>query len=131
MGEVAAGDNSLQTTLRKYWGDEILNLEVINVILKLYNSAQHEIIESGLPAWVLPMSMMFTTFLLVTLILKHCCSRGVVRKSSEKVKAAKEFIAPSEGPRFRKRDKIAFMGRKVYKNAKVWIDFSDIAIFLK
>jgi hypothetical protein len=34
------------------------------------------------------------------------------------VKAVKEFVVPGEGPRFRKRDKIAFMGRRVFRNAK-------------
>merc|ERR1719300_1405035 len=33
----------------------------------------------------------------------------------QKVIAAKEFVVPSSGPRFRKRDKIAFMGQKMVK----------------
>lgn len=35
-----------------------------------------------------------------------------------KVKAVKEFVAPSEGPRFRKRDRLAFMGKKAMRSAK-------------
>ena len=112
-------DNSLQTTLSKYWSDEILKLEILKVLLNLHDSALEKIKEFGLPPWFLPASLIFTICLSVTLIIKCCCSaRVVVRKSSEKVKAAKEFIAPSEGPRFRKRDKIAFMGRRVFRNAK-------------
>lgn len=34
------------------------------------------------------------------------------------VKAVKEFVVPSQGPRFRKRDKIEFMSRRVFRNAK-------------
>ena len=34
-----------------------------------------------------------------------------------KVRAIKEFVAPSEGPRFRKRDKIAFVMNKVKRNS--------------
>ena len=40
------------------------------------------------------------------------------KKIESKMKAVKEFVAPGEGPRFRKRDRLAFMGRKVYRNAK-------------
>lgn len=34
------------------------------------------------------------------------------------VKAVKNFVAPGEGPRFRKRDRIEFIARKAVKNAK-------------
>ena len=40
------------------------------------------------------------------------------RDASSSVQKVKEFIAPTEGPRFRKRDKIEFMGRRVFRNAK-------------
>lgn len=36
----------------------------------------------------------------------------------KRVIAAKEFVVPSSGPRFRKRDKIAFMGQKMVKRVK-------------
>ncbi len=35
-----------------------------------------------------------------------------------KVMAVKEFVAPGEGPRFRKRDRFEFMGRRVVRKAK-------------
>ena len=31
-------DNSLQTTLTKYWSDEILKLEILHVLLDLHDS---------------------------------------------------------------------------------------------
>ena len=34
-----------------------------------------------------------------------------------KVRAIKEFVAPSEGPRFRKRDKLAFVMNRVKRNS--------------
>merc|ERR1719154_557658 len=36
----------------------------------------------------------------------------------KRVIAAKEFVVPSSGPRFRKRDKVAFMGQKMVKRVK-------------
>ena len=35
-----------------------------------------------------------------------------------RIKSAKEFVVPSEGPRFRKRDKIAFLGQRMVKRVK-------------
>jgi len=35
-----------------------------------------------------------------------------------RIKSAKEFVVPSEGPRFRKRDKIAFLGQRMVKRIK-------------
>ena len=32
--------------------------------------------------------------------------------------AVKEFVAPGEGPRFRKRDRLAFLSRRAIRNAK-------------
>ena len=40
------------------------------------------------------------------------------QKIGSKMMAVKDFVAPGEGPRFRKRDRLAFMGRKVFRNAK-------------
>lgn len=40
------------------------------------------------------------------------------QKIESKMMAVKDFVAPGEGPRFRKRDRLAFMGRKVFRNAK-------------
>ena len=115
-----ADDYSLQTSFRKYWGNEILESPPFNILLRWYNSTQIEIEATGLPPWFLPVILTFTILFPVTFLIWCCFSRAtrVVRKSSERVKAAKEFIAPSEGPRFRKRDKIAFMGRRVIRNAK-------------
>ena len=40
------------------------------------------------------------------------------QKIGSKMMAVKDFVAPGEGPRFRKRDRLAFMGRRVFRNAK-------------
>jgi hypothetical protein len=40
------------------------------------------------------------------------------QKIESKMMAVKDFVVPGEGPRFRKRDRLAFMGRKVFRNAK-------------
>ena len=39
-------------------------------------------------------------------------------KISNKVKAVKNFVAPGEGPRFRKRDRLAFLSRRAMRSAK-------------
>lgn len=44
--------------------------------------------------------------------------RRIRADAPKRVRAVKEFVVPSEGPRFRKRDKIEFMGRRVFRNAK-------------
>ena len=44
--------------------------------------------------------------------------KWIRQDAPQKVRAVKEFVAPTEGQRFRKRDKIEFMGRRVYRNAK-------------
>ena len=35
-----------------------------------------------------------------------------------RIKSVKEFVVPSEGPRFRKRDKITFLGQRMVKRVK-------------
>ena len=43
--------------------------------------------------------------------------------------AAKEFVVPPSGPRFRKRDKIAFVGQKMVKRVQAagsYIRFGEI-----
>ena len=48
-----------------------------------------------------------------------CCQRlGMKPTIESRVKAVKEFVAPSKGPRFRKRDRMAFLGTKAMRNAK-------------
>lgn len=57
--------------------------------------------------------------LIVGLIVAHCCRRiKSNEKITSKVKAVKEFVVPGEGPRFRKRDRLAFMSRKAFRSAK-------------
>ncbi len=39
-------------------------------------------------------------------------------KANESLKAVKEFVAPGQGPRFRKRDRLAFLSRRALRNAR-------------
>ena len=68
------------------------------------------------PNWVLGLlfgSILITaTWALIKLLTR------IRTDAPNHVRAIKEFVAPGEGPRFRKRDKIEFVGRKVYRNAK-------------
>ena len=55
----------------------------------------------------------------VLLVVNKCCQRlGMKPRIESRVKAVKEFVAPSKGPRFRKRDRMAFLGAKAVRNAK-------------
>jgi hypothetical protein len=61
--------------------------------------------------------------LLITLLT--CCRRlgtNVKQKIPDQIKsgitAAKQFVVPPAGPRFRKRDRIAFLGQKMVKRVK-------------
>ncbi len=49
-----------------------------------------------------------------------CLCRWFCRrvKANESLKAVKEFVAPGKGPRFRKRDRIAFLSRRALRNAR-------------
>ena len=52
-------------------------------------------------------------------VVYKCCQRlGMKPTIESRVKAVKEFVAPSKGPRFRKRDRMAFLGTKAMRNAK-------------
>ena len=52
-------------------------------------------------------------------VVYKCCQRlGMKPTIESRVKAVKEFVAPSKGPRFRKRDRMAFLGAKAMRNAK-------------
>jgi hypothetical protein len=56
------------------------------------------------------------------------------QKIESKMMAVKDFVVPGEGPRFRKRDRLAFMGRKVFRNAKAvgsYIRGGQVAMFIK
>ena len=113
-------DNSLQAKFIRYWEEELTKLPILDILLQSYDYAQIEVKAAGLPSWFLSAFLAFIIIFPIILVIKCCSSRapGVVRKTSEKVKAAKEQLLPSEGPRFRKRDRIAFMGRRVFRNAK-------------
>ena len=115
-----ASYNSLRMALNNFWTNTYLPFLPVEAILESYHSIEREILAAGFPAWSFPVILAFSILIPLLLVIKYCSSRatGAVRKSSEKVKAAKEFIAPSEGPRFRKRDRIAFMGKRVFRNAK-------------
>ena len=53
----------------------------------------------------------------VLFVVYKCCQRlGGCMKP--RVKAVKEFVVPGKGPRFRKRDRMAFLGAKAMRNAK-------------
>ena len=52
-------------------------------------------------------------------VVYKCCQRlGMKPTIESRVKAVKEFVAPGKGPRFRKRDRMAFLGAKAMRNAK-------------
>jgi hypothetical protein len=56
------------------------------------------------------------------------------QKIESKMMAVKDFVVPGEGPRFRKRDRLAFMGRKVFRNAKAvgsYIRGGQVTMFIK
>ena len=55
--------------------------------------------------------------LVVTLVVSYLSWRRL-RSAAGVRKAVKEFVVPGEGPRFRKRDRIAFMSKRVLRNAK-------------
>ena len=63
-------------------------------------------------------------FLCISIILLLSWKLGtkVKEKIPDQIKnrlnAAKQFVVPPEGPRFRKRDKIAFIGQKMVKRVK-------------
>lgn len=67
--------------------------------------------------WVIGCMATFIILPLVWLLLQLV--RRIRTDASSSVRAVKEFVAPTQGPRFRKRDKIEFMGRRVFRNAKV------------
>ena len=53
------------------------------------------------------------------LVVYKCCQRlGMKPTIESRVKAVKDFVAPGKGPRFRKRDRMAFLGTKAMRNAK-------------
>lgn len=59
----------------------------------------------------------------LTIIFVYCKFGNNVKEKipnqiRNRIKSAKEFVVPSEGPRFRKRDKIAFLGQKMVKRVK-------------
>ncbi len=62
-------------------------------------------------------------FVLTILFIVYCKYGNNVKEKipnqiRSRIKSAKEFVVPSEGPRFRKRDKIAFLGQKMVKRVK-------------
>ena len=60
--------------------------------------------------------------LLTALVLCRLLGNNVQKKLPDQIKsgitAAKEFVVPPAGPRFRKRDRIAFLGQKMVKRVK-------------
>ena len=69
-----------------------------------------------LPNWALILIIASIILPIVWIVYKFL-SR-IRNDAPEQIRAVKELIAPTEGPRFRKRDKIEFMGRRVFRNAK-------------
>merc|ERR1719187_2595607 len=59
---------------------------------------------------------------IVSVVIAYKMGKKVKEKIPENIKkrviAAKEFVIPPSGPRFRKRDKIAFMGQKMVKRVQ-------------
>ena len=69
-----------------------------------------------IPPWALGLTIFIIAISLLWILFKII--RRIRKEASEPVRAVKEFLVPTEGPRFRKRDKIEFMGRRVFRNAK-------------
>ncbi len=69
---------------------------------------------------ILAAALILLLLLILLLIIK--LGSNVNEKLPDQIKsritAAKEFVVPPEGPRFRKRDRIAFLGQKMVKRVK-------------
>lgn len=72
--------------------------------------------------FILQLSVLLAIIILVSCIIAWKMGKKVKEKIPEnikkKVQAAKEFVVPPSGPRFRKRDKIAFVGQRMVKRVQ-------------
>ena len=68
------------------------------------------------PSWASALVVASIILPIVWIVFKIFSRIGT--DAPNQIRAVKDLIAPTEGPRFRKRDKIEFMGRRVFRNAK-------------
>ena len=72
--------------------------------------------------FVIHVSVLVAIIVLVSSIIGWKMGKKVKEKIPENIKqkviAAKEFVVPGSGPRFRKRDKIAFVGKRMANRVK-------------
>ena len=72
--------------------------------------------------FILHLSIVIAIIILISSFIAWKMGKKVKEKIPEnikkKVQAAKEFVVPPSGPRFRKRDKIAFVGQKMVKRVQ-------------
>lgn len=62
--------------------------------------------------------LVFSIILLVSWKVGKKVKEKIPERIKSRIKSAKEFVVPPEGPRFRKRDKIAFIGQRMVKRVK-------------
>jgi len=72
--------------------------------------------------FMIHISVVVLVIVMVSVLMAWKMGKKVKEKIPDNIKkrviAAKEFVVPSSGPRFRKRDKVAFMGQKMVKRVK-------------
>ena len=72
--------------------------------------------------FVIHVSVLVAVIVLISSIIGWKMGKKVKEKIPENIKqkviAAKEFVVPGSGPRFRKRDKIAFVGKRMANRVK-------------
>ena len=100
--------------------EEILNF-VIDYLSNVTSTWAPQTVEAfinfkNLPNHVLA-SILAITVLIILIIIYKIFTRIQSVDVPNKVRAIKEFVAPSEGPRFRKRDKLAFVMNRVKRNS--------------
>jgi len=71
-----------------------------------------------LPLVILVVLLAVATIFLLSWKLGKKVNEKIPDQIRNRIKSAKEFVVPSEGPRFRKRDKIAFIGQRMVKRVK-------------
>jgi len=83
------------------------------LLYKINNPDQEFLIHVGI---------VLALIIIISIIVTYKMGKKVKEKIPENIKkkviAAKEFVVPPSGPRFRKRDKIAFVGQKMVKRVQ-------------
>ena len=103
---------SKMETVKDFVSDK--STQMLDLCTNLAPSTTAAILDS--PSWALALVVASIILPIVWIVFK-IFSR-IRTDAPNQIRAVKELIAPTEGPRFRKRDKIEFMGRRVFRNAK-------------